>query len=226
MFVCQAGSFLYSSSCSFFFACQAGFAYVAMAYEEGSEASLGRRCKAKAKAKAKEPDFVREWKEQFLERAKTKAAEELRAAQRDAEVRDAWRNEAASQGDPWADMAEVDSAADSLPDSVVHADTHGVVSFIVSPGSGVPCTSCHVVHRGQCSFHDVLRAEIEQLKLYADHFVPRTEDFAELRDALYQLMANIHGYLAHGGLTPEKYTDILLEVRSAKRHCERSVCDR
>jgi hypothetical protein len=192
-----------------------------MAYEEASEASLGRRCKAKAKAKAKEPDLAA-----GRECLAREAAEERRAAQCDAEFREAWRNEAATQEDPWGDMAAVESAVDNLPGSVVHADTHGGVSILVSPGSGVPCTSCHTVHRGPCSFHDVLRAEIAQLKLYADHFLPRTEDFAELRDALYQLMASIHGYLAHGGLTAEKYRELLLEARSAKRHCDRSVCDR
>ena len=176
-----------------------------MAYEQTSESSLGRRSKAKAKAKAKEPDL---------------------AAQRDAEFRDAWGNEVSSQADPWSDMAAVEPAVDNLPGSVMHADAHGCVSILVPPGSGVPCTSCHAVHRGPCSFHDVLRAEIAQLKLYADQFLPRTEDFAELRDVLYQLMASIHGYLAHGGLTAEKYRDLLLEARSAKKHCERSVCDR
>ena len=86
--------------------------------------------------------------------------------------------------------------------------------------------SVHAVHRGPCSFHDVLRAEMAQLELYAEHFLPRTEDFVSLRDVLYQLMASIHGYLAHGGLTAEKYRDLSLEARSAKKHCERSVCDR
>ena len=192
-----------------------------MAYEEASEASLGRRCKAKAKAKAKEPDLAA-----GRECLAREAAEERRAAQCDAEFREAWRNEAATQEDPWGDMAAVESAVDNLPGSVVHADTHGVVSILVPPGSGVPCTVCYTVHRGPCSFHDVLRAEIAQLKMYADHFVPRTDDFAELRDTLHQLIACIHDYLAHGGLTPETYSDLLLEARSAKEHCERSVCDR
>jgi hypothetical protein len=195
---------------------------IAMAYEQTSEASLGRRCKAKAKAKAKEPDLAA-----VMQRLPCQAAEEQRAAQRDAEFRDAWawENEAASQEDPWADMAAVEPAVDNLPGSVMHADARGCVSILVPPGSGVPCTSCHAVHRGPCSFHDLLRAEIAQLKLYADQFVPQTEEFAELRGALYQIMGSIHGYLAQGGLTLEKYTDILLHARSARRHCERSVSD-
>ena len=191
---------------------------IAMAYEEASEASLGRRCKAKAKAKAKEPDLAA-----GRECLAREAAEERRAAQCDAEFREAWRNEAATQEDPWGDMAAVEFAVDNLPGSVVHTASSTVDNL---PGSGVPCASCYTVHRGPCSFHDVLRVEIAQLKMYADHFVPRTEDFAELRDALYQLMASIHGYLAHGGLTAEKYRDLLLEARSAKRHCDGSVCDR
>jgi hypothetical protein len=193
-----------------------------MAYEQTSEASLGRRCKAKAKAKAKEPDLAA-----VMQRLPCQAAEEQRAAQRDAEFRDAWawENEAASQEDPWADMAAVEPAVDNLPGSVMHADARGCVSILVPPGSGVPCTSCHAVHRGPCSFHDLLRAEIAQLKLYADQFVPQTEEFAELRGALYQIMGSMHGYLAQGGLTLEKYTDLLLHARSARRHCERSVSD-
>ena len=192
-----------------------------MAYEEASEASLGRRCKAKAKAKAKEPDLAA-----GRECLAREAAEERRAAQCDAEFREAWRNEAATQEDPWGDMAAVESAVDNLPGSVVHADTHGVVSILVPPGSGVPCTVCYTVHRGPCSFHDVLRAEMAQLELYAEHFLPRTEDFVSLRDVLYQLMASIHGYLVDGCLTPEKYRELLAEARIVKRHCESSVCDR
>ena len=172
--------------------------------QQASEASLGRRSKAKAKAKAKEPD---------------------RAAQRDAELRDAWVNEVASQADPWSDMAAVEPAIDNLPGSVMHADAHGCISILVPAGSGIPCTSCQAVHRGPCSFHDLLRAEIAQLKLYADHFVPQIEEFVELRCALYHIMARIHRYLAKGGLTREKYTDLLLHARSAKRHCEQSVSD-
>ena len=38
-------------------------------------------------------------------------------------------------------------------------------------------------------------------------------------------MASIHRHLAKGGLTREKYTDLLLHARSAKRHCEESVSD-
>ena len=193
---------------------------ITMAYEQASEASLGRRCKAKAKAKAKEPDLAA-----AMQRLSRQAAEEQRAAQRDAEFRDSWANEIASQADPWADMAAVEPAVDNLPGSVMHADAHGCVSILVPPGSGVPCTSCHAVHRGPCSFHDVLRAEIAQLKLYADQFVPQIEEFAELRGALYEIMGSIHGYLAQGGLTLEKYNDILLQARSARRHCERSVSD-
>ena len=193
-----------------------------MANEQASEASLGRRCKAKAMAKAKEQDLAA-----AMQRLSRQAAEEQRAAQRDAEFRDAWawENEAASQEDPWADMAAVDPAVDNLPGSVMHADARGCVSILVPPGSGVPCTSCHAVHRGPCSFHDLLRAEIAQLKLYADQFVPQTEEFAELRGALYQIMGSIHGYLAQGGLTLEKYNDIRLHARSARQHCERSVSD-
>jgi hypothetical protein len=191
---------------------------IAMAHLLASEASLGRRCKAKAKAKAKEPDLVA-----VRELLAREAAEEHRAAQCDAEVREAWRNEAATQPDPWGDMAAVEFAVDNLPGSVVHTASSTVDNLT---GGGVPCTSCHTVHRGPCSFHDVLRAEIAQLKMYADHFVPRTDDFAALRDTLHQLIACIHDYLAHGGLTPETYSDLLLEARSAKEHCERSVCDR
>ena len=194
-----------------------------MAYEEASVASLGRSCKAKAKAKAKEPDLVREYVRECLAR---EAAEERRAAQCDAEFRLAWQNEAATEEDPWGGMAAVESAVDNPPGSVVHADTHGVVSILVPPGSGVPCTVCYTVHRGPCSFHDVLRAEMAQLELYAEHFLPRTEDFVSLRAVLYQLMASIHGYLAHGCLTAEKYRELLAEARIVKRHCDRSVCDR
>ena len=91
-----------------------------MAYEEASVASLGRSCKAKAKAKAKEPEFVREYVEEALAR---EAAEERRAAQCDAEFRLAWQNEAATEEDPWGDMAALESAVDNPPGSVVHADT-------------------------------------------------------------------------------------------------------
>ena len=61
--------------------------------------------------------------------------------------------------------------------------------------------------------------------MYADQFVPQTEEFAELRGALCQLMGIIHEYLARGGLTPEKYTDISLQSRSLRIQCERSVSD-
>ena len=185
--------------------------------QQASEASLGRRCKAKARPK---PDLAA-----AMQRLSRQAAEEQHAAQRDAEFRDAWGNEVASQADPWADMAAVEPAVDNLPGSVMHADAHGCVSILVPPGSGVPCTSCHAVHRGPCSFHDLLRAEIAQLKLYADQFVPQIEEFRELRCALYHIMATINGHLAQGGLTLEKYTDILLHARCAKRHCEQSVSD-
>ena len=188
--------------------------------QQASEASLGRSCKAKAKAKAKEPDLAA-----GMELLRRQAAEEQRAAQRDAEFRDAWENEEASQADPWADMAAVEPAVDHLPGSVMQADAHGCVSILVPPGSGVPCTDCHAVHRGPCSFHDLLRAEIAQLKLYADQFVPQIEEFVELRCTLYHIMASIHRHLAKGGLTREKYTDLLLHARSAKRHCEESVSD-
>ena len=185
--------------------------------QQASEASLGRRCKAKARPK---PDLAA-----AMQRLSRQAAEEQHAAQRDAEFRDAWGNEVASQADPWADMAAVEPAVDNLPGSVMHADADGCVSILFPPGIGLPCTSCNLVHQGPCSFHDLLRAEIAQLKLYADHFVPQIEEFRELRCALYHIMATINGHLAQGGLTLEKYTDILLHARSAKRHCEQSVSD-
>ena len=188
--------------------------------QQASEEPLGRSCKAKAKAKAREPDLAA-----GMELLRRQAAEEQRAAQRDAEFRDAWENEAASQADPWADMAAVEPAVDHLPGGVMQADAHGCVSILVPPGSGVPCTSCHAVHQGPCSMHDLLRAEIAQLKLYADQFVPQIEEFVELRCTLYHIMASIHRHLAKGGLTREKYTDLLLHARSAKRHCEESVSD-
>ena len=196
-----------------------------MAYEEAREASLGRRCKAKAKAMAKAKFYDEEMSARIAAIRAREAAEELAAAQREAEDLLAWRTEAASQPDPWANMADIEDAVDSLPGSVVHADAEGAVSAPVSPGLGVPCTSCHAVHRGRCSPHDVLRAEIGQLTLYADQCLPRTEEFAELRDALYKVMAKAHGYLVDGGLTPERYADMLFLFRSAKKHHARCFPD-
>ena len=72
----------------------------------------------------------------------------------------------------------------------------------------------------------MLRAEIAQLQLYAENFLPRTENFHSLRGVLYTLMASIHGYLVDGCLTVEKYRELLVEARIVKRHCDRSVCDR
>ena len=186
-----------------------------MAYEEPCVTSLGRTSKpsskAKAKAKAKEHEFVLQWREEALAR---EAAEELRAAQREVEVRSAWRAEAATEEDPWGDMADLESEVDNPPGTVVHADTHGV-----------PCTVCHAVHRGPCSFHDVLRAEIAQLQLYADNFLPPSEDFHSLRALLYTLMGSIRGYLVDGGLTPVRYRELLSDARILKRHCDSSVYD-
>ena len=61
--------------------------------------------------------------------------------------------QAASQPSPWGDMEET-AMVDNPADSVVHADASGLVSIIAPPGDGVPCTECHVQHRGTCSFHD------------------------------------------------------------------------
>ena len=122
-------------------------------------------------------------------------------------------------------MADIEDAVDSLPGSVVHADAEGAVSAPVSPGLGVPCTSCHAVHRGRCSPHDVLRAEICQLTLYADECSARSEGYAELRDELNKIKAEAHGYLVDGGLTPERYADLLILFRSCKKHHARCFRD-
>ena len=145
-----------------------------MPSEAATVASLGRSCKAKAKAKAKERwqyrAFIAEVAEQVLA---NEAAEERRAAFFEAQVRQARHDAAASEPCPWADMEGVDDIAES----VVHADNRGVVSILVPAGSGVPCTECQTQHRGVCSFHNLLLADISTLKLYAEAFVPPGPEF-------------------------------------------------
>ena len=149
-----------------------------MVYVLPTDAGLGRRCKAKAMAKAVAflYDTVAEAAgaevAAAVAAAEQEKATEAAAAATAAEKKKAteaedrrrqhhdwqfgcgdWRMQAASQPSPWGDMEET-AMVDNPADSVVHADASGLVSIIAPPGDGVPCTECHVQHRGTCSFHD------------------------------------------------------------------------
>ena len=169
-------------------------------FEAATVVSLGRSCKAKAKAKAKYLLLIAEYAEQALA---CDAAEERRAERLEAEFSTAGHNAAASEPSPWKDMESAVSIL--VPSSVA--------------GTGIPCTECHTEHRGGCSFHDLLLTDIATLKLYAETLVPPGPEFHSLRGALYTLMGTIHGNLARGGVTPEKFRELRAGVLSVKEQC-------
>ena len=146
-------------------------------------------------------------------------AEERREQPREKEARDDWHNAAASEPDPWGDM-EGSAAVDNPAQSVVHADARGLVSIFVPADSGTPCTECHAQHRGVCSFHDLLRADMNRLKMYADVFLPHGPEFYCYRGALYTIMSHIHDALAQGGITAEIFGNLRVIVRCMIEECD------
>ena len=186
-----------------------------MAYLAPTEAGLGRSCKAKAQAKAKAALNDTMAAMSATMRA-DREAEERRSLLVEQEARDARHNEAASQPDPWGDMGEI-AAVDNPAESVVHADYRGFVSIIVPADSGVPCTECHVQHRGPCSFHDLLRADMDTLAMYKGVVLQvqiYRPEFDSYRAAIDATMADIHEALAEIGVAE----DIFVHLRAAVHH--------
>ena len=208
-----------------------------MASEEAFAVSLGRSCKAKAMAKAKTRLFIAEHIEQVQARD---VAEELRAELVEVEFNTAWHNAASSEPSPWADMGPLDATAESVvhsdtrgegspwadmgpldatAESVVHSNTRGEGSTSMPAGIGVPCTECHRQHRGVCRYDDLLFADLEQLKTFAEHFVPPRPEYCWLRDALYTLMRTIHRNLACDEVTSEKFRELRASVVTVMEQC-------
>jgi hypothetical protein len=189
-----------------------------MASEEACTLSLGRSCKAKAKAKAKHRLFLAEYAEHVRARD---AAQERRAELLEVGFNTAWHNATASESSPWADMGNLDATAES----VVHSDTRREVSTSMAAGIGVPCTECHTQHRGVCTYHDLLLADLVHLKLFASNFVPLRPEFNWLLGALWELMFTIQRNLAYGEVTPEKFRELRASVVRVREQCYLHVPD-
>ena len=189
-----------------------------MASEEACTLSLGRSCKAKAKANAKHRLFLAEYAEHVRARD---AAQESRAELLEVGFNMAWHNAAASDSSPWADMGNLDATAES----VVHSDTRRAVSTSMAAGIGVPCTECHTQHRGVCTSHDLLLADLVHLKLFASNFAPLRPEFNWLLRALWELMFTIQRNLAHGEVTQEKFRELRASVVRVREQCYLYVPD-
>ena len=190
-----------------------------MAYLAPTAAGLGRSCKAKAKAKAKAALNDTMAAMSATMRAESEA-EERRSQLREQEARDAWHNEAASKPSPWGDMDEI-AAVDNPAESVVHADESGLVSIIAPPDGGVPCTECHVQHRGTCSFHDLLRADMDTLGMYLDVVLPHRPECYRYRAAIYTTMSDIHAALIETGIAEDMFVHLRASVQHVIKDCNR-----
>jgi hypothetical protein len=118
-------------------------------------------------------------------------------------------------------MKDIDltQTVDNQEQSVVHADTRYLASILVPAGSGAPCTSCHALHSGDCSFHDLLQADMERLQMYADVFIPPGPECHSIRGALYTIMGNIHICLVQGGISTEVFRKLRVAVRCVIEQC-------
>ena len=183
-----------------------------MASEEACTPSLGRSCKAKAKAKAKHRLFLAEYAEHVRARD---AAQERRAELLEVGFNTAWHNATASDSSPWADMGNLDATAES----VVHSDTRREASTSIAAGIGPPCTECHTQHRGVCAYHDLLLADLVDLKLFASNFAPLRPEFNWLLGPLWELMFTIQRNLAYGEVTPEKFRELRASVVRVREQC-------
>jgi hypothetical protein len=186
--------------------------YISMASEEACTLSLGRSCKAKAKAKAKHRLFLAEYAEHVRARD---AAQERRAELLEVGFNTAWHNPTASDSSPWADMGNLDATAER----VVHSDTRREVSTSMAAGIGVPCTECHTQHRGVCTYHDLLLADLVHLKLFASNFVPLRPEFNWLLGALWEVIISIQRSLAYGPVTPGKFRELRASVVRVREQC-------
>ena len=65
------------------------------------------------------------------------------------------------------------------------------LAIVPPPGNGVPCTTCHRQHAGDCTFEDRLVADMHNLQCYAEAYLPRGPSLHHLRGDLYTLMAEI-----------------------------------
>jgi len=158
-----------------------GWLYITMV-SDGPVDTLGRQCKAMAKAKAKSSvnsdDFIAAYSAELLA---SEAAVRLREEHRNVVAQMEMENEAATAPPPWEDM-----------DAIGEVMTFGGSLCIVPPeGNGVPCTTCHRRHAGDCTFEDRLVADMHNLQCYAEAHLPRGPSLHYLRGKLYTLMAEI-----------------------------------
>ena len=189
-----------------------------MASEEACTLSLGRSCKAKAKPKANDRLFRAEYAEHVRARD---AAQERRAELLEVGFNTAWHNAAASESSPWADMGDLDATAESD----VHSDTRREASTSIAAGIGPPCTECHTQHRGVCTYHDLLLADIVHLKLFLSNFVPQRPEFNWLLGALWEVILTIQRSLAYGPVTPGKFRELRASVVRVREQCYLHVPD-
>ena len=130
-----------------------------------------------------------------------------------------WHIPAELAPSPWSDMDETSCRVGNPAGSVIRfpfaVDESGFVSIIAPPGGGSPCTACHVQHSGSCCFFDLLRADIDTLKLYLE--VLPSEPI--LSDAIYLTMCDIHTTLTERVITEDIYVHLHSLVQHIVKDC-------